>query len=253
MKDETSDICYGHHPVMALIDEAPERCHKILVSESINKKLFDEIYNKARRYSIPISKVKPQALDRITDGASHQGIVAYVVKGKTGDMGKLLDMVSKANDKALVIMADKIKDPHNLGAIIRSAEVFGALGVIIPKRNSAFPNSTVHKTSAGASLRIMTVTVSNLVNSINELKEKGVWIVGLDQRAERHLWDKPPIGGKLAFVVGSEEMGISQVVAKACDDLRSIPMLGKTGSLNAAVAASIGMYEWARCCSEMIS
>ncbi len=251
MKDETSDICYGHHPVMALLDEAPERCHKILVSESINKKLLDEISNKARKHFIPISMVKPQALDRITDGASHQGMVAYVIKGKTGDMGQLLNMISEAKDKALVIIADKVKDPHNLGAIIRSAEVFGALGVIIPKRNSAFPNSTVHKTSAGASLRIMTVTVSNLVNSINELKSKGVWVVGLDQGATRCLWDKPSIGGKLAFVVGSEETGISQVVAKACDDLRSIPMFGRTGSLNAAVAASIGMYEWARCCSEM--
>lgn len=251
MKDEkTNDICYGRNPVLTLLDVAPDRCHKILISESISKRLADEIYDKARRLSVPVSRVKQQALDRITDGASHQGVLAYTVKGKLGDLSQLLDKIFQAKDNALVIIADKIKDPHNLGAIIRSAEVFGALGVIFPKRNSAYPNSTVHKTSAGASLRIMTIAVSNLAKSIKELQEKGVWVVGLDHRAHRFIWDEPSLGGKLALVVGSEEAGISPIVAKTCDDIRSIPMLGKTGSLNASVAASIGMYEWLRCCNK---
>jgi len=238
------DICYGRHPVIALLEESPHRCHKILISEGINKKLVDDIYDRARKNGIPVLKVDNKTLDRVSGGASHQGVLAYISQGNLGDINQLIDRITEKKDNSLVVVADKIKDPNNLGAIIRSAEVFGVLGVIFPKRNSAYPSSAVHKSSAGASMRVMMVSVSNLVSAIKRLQENGMWVVGLDQRADRYLWDEPSIRGKLTLVVGSEEAGISPIVARACDDIRSIPMFGKTGSLNAAVAASIGMYEW---------
>ena len=148
-------------------------------------------------------------------------------------------------EKPFIIICDEIEDPHNLGAVIRSAEAAGAAAVMIPKRGGCLPTGTVVKTSAGAALRLPVVKVGNVSQTIKMLQEADFWVTGLAMEGRDTLFreDLPP---RSAIVVGAEGEGLGNAVAKACDDIRFIPMQGTTGSLNASVAASIAMFEWTR-------
>ena len=147
---------------------------------------------------------------------------------------------------ALIVVLDHIEDPHNLGAIIRSAEAGGASGVISAKRRSALPTDTVIKTSAGASLRLPLVQVANITRTIEQLKAANFWTVGLDAKAQSSIWSEP-LPERTALVVGAEGEGLSRLVAETCDMLRKIPINQEgVSSLNASVAAALGIFEWAR-------
>lgn len=189
--------------------------------------------------------VKAAVIEKACPGVRHQGILAKVLPVELMDQASFVKDLVAEGGPTLIIFVDHVQDPQNLGALARSAEVFGAAGIVIPKRRSALPTSTVMRTSSGAIARVPVVGVVNAVRALREFKERGFWTVGLDHRAKGALWESE-IPGKTVLVVGGEDRGISRLVGENCDFLVRIPMVGRTGSLNAATAGAIGMYEWRR-------
>ena len=225
------DKIYGRKPVLDSLD-TDIKIYKAYIQKQ-NSKLVDTIIKKLEEKNIEISFVDKRFFDKID--MNHQGVMLEVESFKYATM----DDVKDANR---LIILDKIEDPHNLGAIIRSAESFGFDGVIIPERRSASVTSTVYKTSAGAINNIKVIRVTNLTRTIKDLKDMGFWIYGLAGEADSDI-SKADLKGKVTLVIGNEGEGISRLVRENCDMLINIPMLGKVNSLNASVAAGISMYE----------
>lgn len=198
----------------------------------------------AKDKGIVVKDVQDSKLTQMCSGASHQGVAAVGACGKYVTVEDILNISKNKGTKPFIIICDEIEDPHNLGAIIRTAESAGADGVIIPKRRSASLNATVFKTSAGAASWLPVAKVSNLANTIDMLKENGVWIYGTD--ASGSDYSKTDLTDSMALVIGSEGFGISKLILKKCDFLLKLPMFGKITSLNASVAAGIFMYETVR-------
>ena len=228
------DKIYGRKPVLDTID-TDIKIYKAYILKQ-NSKLVNKIINKLEEKNIEISFVDKRFFDKID--INHQGVMIEVESFKYESLDDL-------NDEKRLIILDQIEDPHNLGAIIRSAESFGFDGVVIPERRSASVTSTVYKTSAGAINNIKVYRVKNLTRSIKDLKDKGFWIYGLAGEADSSI-DKADLTGKVGLVVGNEGSGISRLVRDNCDMLVNIPMLGRVNSLNASVAAGISMYELLR-------
>lgn len=195
----------------------------------------------AKENGIVVKDADDKKLSRLSGGASHQGVVAEGACGEYVTVEDILAVSQKKGRKPFIIICDEIEDPHNLGAIIRTAETSGADGVIIPKRRSASLNATVFKTSAGAASYVPVARVSNLAACIDTLKENGVWIYGTD--ASGTDYSETDFTGGVALVIGSEGFGMSKLIQKKCDFMIKLPMLGKINSLNASVAAGIFMYE----------
>jgi len=228
------DRIYGRKPVLETIDSG-QAIHKAYIIDQ-NTAIVKKIIDKLTAKNIEIKYVDKKFFDSY-DG-NHQGVMIEVDSFKYADLSEL-DYA-----KAIIIL-DKIEDPHNLGAIIRSAESFGFDGVIIPEHRSAKVNPTVYKTSAGAINNIRVVMVKNLNRTIETIKENGFWVYGLAGEAENELKDTD-LTGKVALVVGNEGDGLSRLVRENCDMLVKIPMTGLVNSLNASVAAAISMYEVVR-------
>lgn len=195
----------------------------------------------AKEKNIVIKHVKKQNLDALCDFSNHQGVAALVSVKKTCSVDDILKFAESKSEPPFLIIADGIEDPHNLGAIIRTAECCGAHGVIISERRSAGLTATTQKSSAGALEYVNVAKVKNLGQTIDYLKEKGLWIYGADMGGK--LWKEQDLTGSLAIVIGSEGFGISSLVKKKCDFIVSLPMSGRINSLNASVAAGILMYE----------
>ena len=195
----------------------------------------------AKENGVVVKDADDKKLSRLSDGASHQGVVAEGACGEYVTVEDILAVSQKKGTKPFIIICDEIEDPHNLGAIIRTAETSGADGVIIPKRRSASLNATVFKTSAGAASYVPVARVSNLASCIDTLKDNGVWIYGTD--ASGTDYSETDFTGGGALVIGSEGFGMSKLIQKKCDFMIKLPMLGKINSLNASVAAGIFMYE----------
>lgn len=195
----------------------------------------------AKDSGIVVKDADDKKLSRLSGGASHQGVVAEGACGEYVSVEDILAVSQKKGTKPFIIICDEIEDPHNLGAIIRTAETSGADGVIIPKRRSASLNATVFKTSAGAANYVPVARVSNLASCIDTLKENGVWIYGTD--ASGTDYSETDFTGGVALIIGSEGFGMSKLIQKKCDFMIKLPMLGKINSLNASVAAGIFMYE----------
>lgn len=195
----------------------------------------------AKENGIVVKDADDKKLSRLSGGASHQGVVAEGACGEYVTVEDILAVSQKKGRKPFIIICDEIEDPHNLGAIIRTAETSGADGVIIPKRRSVSLNATVFKTSAGAASYVPVARVSNLAACIDTLKENGVWIYGTD--ASGTDYSETDFTGGVALVIGSEGFGMSKLIQKKCDFMIKLPMLGKINSLNASVAAGIFMYE----------
>lgn len=195
----------------------------------------------AKSRGIVVKNVTEQKLSQMANGAAHQGVIATGACASYVTLEDLLDISRKKGTAPFLIVCDEIEDPHNLGAIIRTAETAGADGVIIPKRRSASLNATVHKTSAGAASWLPVARVANLAAALDTLKEAGVWIYGTD--ASGDAYDKVDLTGPVALVIGSEGFGMGRLVREKCDFLLRLPMCGRITSLNASVAAGIFMYE----------
>lgn len=228
------DKIYGRKPVLESID-AGLTIHKAYIIDQ-NTPIVVKIIDKLKKAGVDISYVDKRFFEKIE--ANHQGVMIEV---DSYQYARLDDI----SDATKVILLDQIEDPHNLGAIIRSAESFGFDAVIIPEHRSAKVNPTVYKTSAGAINNIKVVRVTNLNRTIDAIKENGFWVYGLAGEAQSDL-AATDLTGKVALVVGNEGSGISRLTREHCDMLIKIPMIGKVNSLNASVASAIAMYEVTR-------
>ncbi|HOC34616.1 MAG: putative TrmH family tRNA/rRNA methyltransferase [Firmicutes bacterium ADurb.BinA205] len=236
--ERSEDIIFGRNPVIeALKSDANLDCIYICGSGgSLNL-----IRKLAKDKGIVIKDAQEKKLSQLSGGASHQGVAAVGACGEYVSVEDILAVSRNKGTKPFIIICDEIEDPHNLGAIIRTAETSGADGIIIPKRRSASLNATVFKTSAGAANYVPVARVSNLASCIDMLKENGVWIYGTDASGTEYT--QTDFTGSCALVIGSEGFGISKLIQKKCDFMIKLPMLGKINSLNASVAAGIFMYE----------
>ena len=228
------DKIYGRKPVLETIDAGVAINKAYIIDQKTP--IVGKIIDKLTRANVEIKFVDKNFFKDVE--GNHQGVMIEVNSFKYGSLDDL-------SDSEKLILLDKIEDPHNLGAIIRSAESFGFDGVIIPERRSAKVTPTVYKTSAGAINNIKIVMVKNLNRTMEELKDQGFWIYGLAGEAESSI-DQTDLKGKVALVVGNEGDGLSRMVREHCDMLVKIPMQGLVNSLNASVASAISMYEVVR-------
>ena len=211
--------------------------NEIIKNAYIYKNFSDlDIVDKLKNKGVRISYKEKYELDKLVQGM-HQGIVLEVKDYEYAEF------TNKEN--SLVVILDHLEDPHNFGAIIRTSEAAGVDGIIIPKDRSVEVNSTVIKVSTGTTENVKIAKVTNLVRTIEDLKKQGFWIVGTDMQGE--AYDKIDYKGKIAIVIGNEGSGMSRVVKESCDFIATIPMRGKTNSLNASVAAGIIIYEAIKC------
>ena len=236
--EDDSRIIIGGNPVR----EALKSGHAIdTLYISATSGGLGEIIALAKESGAVIKTVTEQKLSQMAEGGAHQGVIAVGACAEYATLEELLDISKKKGTKPFLIICDEIEDPHNLGAIIRTAESAGADGVIIPKRRSAALSPVVNKTSAGAASWLPVARVSNLGSAIDKLKKEGIWIYGTDMNGT--LYTETKFDGAVALVIGSEGNGISRLIKEKCDFLVRLPMLGKITSLNASVAAGIFMYE----------
>ena len=242
-KDENAGLVYGRGPVKELLrGERQVEC--LLLQKGLEGGVPAQLAAMAKDKGLPVKQIDARGLDELCGGERHQGVAAQVSSIPYSEMDDIFKKAEEQNAPPFIVIADEIEDPHNLGAIIRSAEAAGAHGLIIPKRRSAGLSLTVSKTSAGAALHLPVVRVSNLVSAIETLKSRGVWIYAADTGGED--WCRIDYSGAVALVVGSEGRGIGRLVKETCDFTVSLPMLGKLSSLNASVAAGIILYEITR-------
>jgi 23S rRNA (guanosine2251-2'-O)-methyltransferase len=218
---------------------------KLVIANNVRPPFLDELVDAARAGRVVYQMTAPEALDALCPGARHQGVACRVTEAKLLELEPFLDSLSQ-DKSALLVVLDHIEDPHNLGAVVRSAEAAGAAAVVFPKRRSALPGGTVVKVSAGAALRVPMVSVVNVTRAVEQIKDARFWTVGLDNNAESSLWNESSFPARTALVVGAEDEGVSRLVGESCDQLLRIPVRGRIGSLNAAVAAAVAMFQWAR-------
>jgi 23S rRNA (guanosine2251-2'-O)-methyltransferase len=236
------EILYGFHPVYEALRASRRAFQEIYIVEQKKSNRIERIVLAAGRKNLPIRKVSPATLQTIAGNVSHQGIAARVTLYPLVDSADLVDSAQSESHPAFILLLDNIVDPHNLGAILRTAVCVGVDGVIIPKDRSAFPTPAVSKISSGALEYIRLARVNNLVRIIQMLKDRGTRIVGLDQNAADSIFTTD-LRGAMGLIVGGEEKGIRPLVKKNCDCLISIPQRGQVASLNASVAGAIVMYE----------
>lgn len=236
------EVVVGRNPVCEAL-RAGRPINKIYIAQGLKSTTVAEIMGLAKERQIPLQKVDNYFLERMAPGSVHQGIIAQAAPYAYAE---LEDILAKAkNVDPMLVLLDEVTDPHNLGAIIRSADAAGAHGVVIPRRRSAAVTQTVVKASAGAVEYMPVTRVGNMVRTIDLLKNNGLWVVGAHQEADQLIWDAP-IDGPLAIVVGGEDKGLGRLVREKCDLLVKLPMSGRVNSLNASVAAALVLFEVVR-------
>lgn len=238
-KEINEDVISGRNPVSEAI-RSGRAIDKILVARGEKNGAIVGILAKAREKQIPIKEVDRTKLDFVSGKASHQGIVAFAAVKEYSTVEEILEYAESRGEKPFIIVLDEVEDPHNLGAIIRTAECAGVHGIIVPKRRSASLSYTVGKASAGAVEYMRVARVTNIASLLDDLKKQGIWVYGADMNGEEY--SKCDFSGACAIVIGNEGTGISRLVREKCDVIVSLPMKGKINSLNASVAAGILMY-----------
>ena len=237
--DGNEKLIYGRNAVAEAI-RAGGSVEKLLIQKNVEgegKKLFAL----AKKAKIPVQIVPKFVLDKECGGGTHQGVAAIVTDYSYSDLDSIIQTAASRGEPPFIVVLDGIEDPHNLGAIIRSAEGAGAHGIVIPKQRAASVNATVMKTSAGAAAFMKVAKVPGIKSALDELKEKGLWIYGLD--ADGSSYTEAKFDGGVCLVIGSEGSGISHIVRQTCDFLVSIPMRGHINSLNASAAAAVVLFE----------
>ena len=240
---ENSNIICGRNPVLEALRSGRE-IDRLLVAHGTGGGSVTAIIAKCRAKGILIKEISPQKLDYYCGGANHQGVAVMFASQEYATVEDMFALAETRGEKPFLIICDEIEDPHNLGAIIRTAEATGVHGVIIPERRSASLNATVAKAACGALEYVPVARVTNIANTIDALKQRGVWVFGADMNGDDYTrtdFDTP-----CALVIGNEGKGIGALTAKKCDAVISLPMHGKINSLNASVAAGILMYEVVR-------
>jgi len=234
-------IIEGRNPVIEALRSDAE-IDTILINKDAAQGSLNKIFELAKKKNILIKNVDRALLDRLSENKKHQGVIAEAMEYKYKDIDDIFNYAKEKNEKPFIVILDEITDVHNLGSIIRSAECLGAHGVIIPKRRAAQINSVVAKSSAGAIEYLPVCRVTNIGDTLETLKEKGLWIYGADMKGEKYIYEENfdvPVG----LVIGSEGSGLGRLVKEKCDVLIKIPMKGNINSLNASNAASIIIYE----------
>lgn len=240
-KRNFDDQVEGRNSVLELL-ESEKDINKIYVTRGEKQGSINKIIGRAKGKGIVLVEVDKTKLDEMSQTGNHQGVIAIVPPFEYCEVEDILDEAKNKNEQPFILILDGIEDPHNLGAIIRTAETAGVHGVIIPKRRAASVNSTVNKVSAGAVEHMKIARVNNINDTIQYLKDNGLWIIGTDGKAENYYYEQD-LTGPIALVIGSEGYGMNRLVSENCDILVKIPMMGKITSLNASVSAGIVTYE----------
>ena len=241
-----NEYIYGRNPVIEVLKN--RRVDKLYVQKGDQEGSIKKVYALAKEQNILITEVNKFKLDEMTKRENHQGVVALVSGYEYSNINEIIE---SCDENGRILILEKIEDPHNLGAIARSAEAAGFNGIIIPKHKSVYVNDVVYKTSAGAVDNIKIAIETNLSQVMEKLKDNGFWIYGTDIAEESYT--ETDLTGRVAIVIGNEGKGIGHSVKKNCDKIISIPMAGSINSLNASCAASIIMFEVLRQSNEKAS
>ncbi|MEM7578983.1 MAG: 23S rRNA (guanosine(2251)-2'-O)-methyltransferase RlmB [Cyanobacteria bacterium P01_A01_bin.80] len=240
---ENNDLIYGRHSVLSSLENQRSLNRIWITSRLRYDHRFHDLLLQAKANGTVIDEVEPRRLDQITRNSNHQGVVAQIAPYEYFDLPELIEKAKSVTDSPVIVVADSITDPHNLGAIIRTAESIGAQGLIIPQRRAVGITSTVMKVATGALENFPVARVVNLSRALEELKADGFWIYGTASSGSEPIHTVKFNGPPIALVIGSEGEGLSMLTQKCCDVLVSIPLQGKTPSLNASVAAGMALYE----------
>jgi 23S rRNA (guanosine2251-2'-O)-methyltransferase len=233
-----SSLLTGVHPVTEAL-RAGRPIERVLIARGAKQQCLQPVIEECRERGIPVRFEPREALDRLAHGAAHQGVIALAAEK---EYARLEDIVDALDHPGLLVALDGVEDPHNLGAVIRSAHAAGADAVVVPQRRSAGLSETVGKAAAGALEHLPVIRTTNLNQEIERLKQKRYWVYGFDERAEKN-YDEVEYEGNVALVLGGEGKGIHQLTAKHCDVLVKIPVVGRIASLNVSVAAGIALFE----------
>ena len=233
-------IIYGINPVSEALKSAVHKPDHIWITQGKKSPRLQEILDLAKSRQVPVRFESAQSIHKKTNTRDHQDIVAEISGVGTDDFQDLIE-----SNPALLLLVDGVEDPRNLGALLRTAEATGVEGVLIPNRRSCSITPTVVKSSAGGAIHLRISRIGNVVQALEELKERGYWVVGLDMQGE-HSVDDIDAGDLTVVVVGGEHQGLRKLVRKHCDFLVSLPMKGRVSSLNLSVAAGVLLYEMVR-------
>jgi 23S rRNA (guanosine2251-2'-O)-methyltransferase len=238
-------VAYGMHAVRVLLSRTPQRVRRVLVAAGKEAGRLAEIRALAAQAGIAVVTVEEASLDKLADGGRHQGVLAEVAARSGDPETQLEEALEAAGATPLLLVLDGVQDPHNLGACLRSADAAGVAAVIAPRDRAAGLTPVVRKVAAGAAETVPFVAVVNLARTLRELKQRGVWLVGTDDSADKSLHDAD-LTGPLALVMGSEGEGMRRLTRECCDQLVSIPMAGAVESLNVSVATGVVLFEAVR-------
>jgi len=239
------DMIAGKHAVLEAM-RSGLTVNKIWIAQGSNPHQVQSVIEEAKASGVMYQFVDRRKLDQMVEkDVRHQGVIAQVAPHAYADIEDLFTAADKKGEAPFFIILDEIEDPHNLGSVLRTVECVGAHGVIIPKRRSVGITQATAKTSAGAAFYVPVARVSNLAQTLEILKQRGVWIAGADASAEQSVYDTD-LTGPLAIVIGNEGRGLSRLIRERCDYLIKLPMRGRIQSLNASVAAGVFLYEAVR-------
>ena len=237
--DENSEMIAGKNPVLEAL-RAGREINKLWIAEGVKKTGIQELIDLAKERGVLVQFVPKQKVDKLAD--NHQGIVASVAAYQYAEIEDLFNAAKGKNEDPFFLILDELEDPHNLGSIMRTADAIGVHGIIIPKRRAVGLTAVVAKASTGAIEHVPVVRVTNLAQTVDELKERGIWIAGTDAKGSAD-YRKMDATLPLAIIIGSEGKGMARLLKEKCDFLYNLPMVGHVTSLNASVAAALLMYE----------
>ncbi len=237
-----SEYIVGRNPVIEHLQRGTQVVEKIWIAKGHTHSRIQHIVTMAEKAGVPIKHCPRRELDRLEPSVPHQGVIAFVSPTRYNDLSSILAKIERGARNALLIVLDNIQDPRNLGAILRTAEAVNADAVIIPKNRAVGITAAVHKASAGASIYVPIVKVTNIAHTIDTLKNRGIWVAGAAEEASCSYTDAD-FRVPLCLVLGSEGKGLRRLVKQKCDYLVHLPMLGKIDSLNVSVATGVLLYE----------
>jgi 23S rRNA (guanosine2251-2'-O)-methyltransferase len=233
---------FGLHSVEALLQRQPDRVQRLLCQQERRDKKIEMLLAAAKKLNISVEYASRQELDRLTEAGNHQGIIAYCTKVSSYSESDLKNYLEKLNVPPFLLILDGVQDPHNLGACFRTADAAGVHAIIAPKDKSASITPVVSKVASGAAETVPFVQVTNLVRTLEELKELGIWIYGAAAEADKTLY-QTNLSGAVAIVLGAEGSGLRRLTREHCDGLMKIPMVGSVSSLNVSVATGVFLFE----------
>ena len=235
------DVLVGRNAVTEAL-KSGRGINKLWIASGDREGSVAEIAALAKEHGIVVQYVERAKIEALAGGHRHQGVLAYVAPVPYAELEDILKAAEAKGEAPFLVLLDELEDPHNLGALLRTADATGVHGILIPKRRSVSLNATVAKTSAGAVEYVPVARIGNIAQTLKKLKEKGFWVAGADMDGEKAYYEAD-LTGPLVLVVGSEGKGMSRLTKEACDFIVRMPMVGRINSLNASVAGSILMYE----------